>query len=64
VTPAVRTLHERAMPGATVIPSGAGGGDVSLYAGLAPSSAEFRRAADALGLFLLDVELGARGVHV
>jgi phosphomevalonate kinase len=64
VTRAVRVLHERAMPGATVLPSGAGGGDVSLYAGLAPSSAEFRRAAEALGLFLLDIELGARGVHV
>jgi phosphomevalonate kinase len=64
VTPAVRFLHERAMPGATVLPSGAGGGDVSLYAGLSPSGPEFRRAAEDLGLFLLDVKLGARGVHV
>jgi phosphomevalonate kinase len=63
VTPAVRSLHERAMPGATVLPSGAGGGDVSLYAGLAPSNAEFRKAAEELGLFLLEVELGARGAH-
>ncbi len=64
VTDAVRLLNERAMPGATVLPSGAGGGDVSLYAGLAPSNGEFRRAAQALGLFLLEVRLGARGVHV
>jgi phosphomevalonate kinase len=63
VTDAVRSLHERAMPRASLLPSGAGGGDVSLYAGLTPSDDDFRAHAAHLGLFLLDVRLGAQGVH-
>jgi phosphomevalonate kinase len=63
VTDAVQKLHERAMPRASLLPSGAGGGDVSLYAGLTPSDADFRDQATRLGLFLLDVQLGAAGVH-
>lgn len=63
VTPAVQELHERAMPRASLLPSGAGGGDVSLYAGLAPSDTEFREHAARLGLFLLELRMGAEGVH-
>jgi hypothetical protein len=44
-------------------PAGAGGGDIALYAGPAPSSSDFRARARAAGLCPLALELGARGLH-
>ncbi|HEY4119260.1 MAG TPA: hypothetical protein VGM56_15445 [Byssovorax sp.] len=45
-------------------PSGAGGGDVALFVGLAAPSTEFDIAARAAGLERLDIALGPRGLHV
>jgi phosphomevalonate kinase len=50
--------------GAVFGPSGAGGGDIAIYVGQAPSSAELCELARARGLWPLDVRLGARGLHV
>lgn len=64
VTPAVaelRTLARR--EGATVLPSGAGGGDVALFVGRAPPSAALSARARALSHQALSLRLGARGVH-
>jgi hypothetical protein len=49
--------------GATVLPAGAGGGDIVLYAGFAASSRAFRERASALGHERLELGFGARGVH-
>ncbi len=62
VTPEVRYLQARAMPSAVVLPSGAGGGDVSLHVGFAPSSDDFRAHAERRGLRLLPLTFGADGV--
>jgi len=65
VTPEVAALSERAgREEAIVLPAGAGGGDVALYVGMRPSSAAMRRAYESAGHELLDLRLGARGVHV
>lgn len=50
--------------GAIFYPSGAGGGDVAIFAGERPPSERFRREADALGRFHLDAAPGAEGVHL
>ncbi|MEB2311390.1 MAG: hypothetical protein OZ921_11520 [Sorangiineae bacterium] len=64
VTPEVARLGARAREaGATVLPAGAGGGDVALYAGLAPPRPQLRELAETLRHRRLDVTLGARGVH-
>jgi len=63
VVDAVRQLHERAQAeGACVLPSGAGGGDVSLYAGLAAPSPELLALARRLGQKPLDLGVGALGL--
>lgn len=63
VVDAVRQLHERARAeGACVLPSGAGGGDVSLYAGLRAPSQELLALARRLGQKPLDLDLGAPGL--
>lgn len=49
--------------GACFTPSGAGGGDVALHHGFAPSSAAFREAATREGLTRVPMEIGARGLH-
>ena len=49
--------------GAAFIPSGAGGGDVGVFVGPAPSSA-FTTAARAAGMKLLALAIESRGVHV
>lgn len=66
VVNAVRQLHERAQTeGGCVLPSGAGGGDVSLYAGLAAPSPELLALARRLGQKPLDLGVGAPGLsHV
>jgi phosphomevalonate kinase len=65
VLPEVVELRRRALgEGATFAPSGAGGGDVSVFVGAAPSSPSLRGAAEAAGLVRLDVAIGARGLHL
>lgn len=64
VTRACRALAELAeREGGTALPSGAGGGDVLVFAGTHPSSPEFRALAERLGHELLPLSIGARGVH-
>lgn len=50
--------------GAVFFPSGAGGGDVALYAGAQAPSDRFQREASALGRFQLDLLIGAPGAHL
>ncbi|WP_437496317.1 hypothetical protein [Sorangium sp. So ce1099] len=65
VTPALRRLRPAAAAeGASLAPSGAGGGDVSIFVGAAPPSAAFLEAARASGLERVSMSLGAPGVHV
>lgn len=45
------------------LPSGAGGGDVLIFVGLAPSSSRFRELAARQSHRLVPLALGARGVH-
>jgi phosphomevalonate kinase len=64
VTPELRDLRPAAArEGASFGPSGAGGGDVAIFVGPAPSSAAFGELARARGLERLDASVGARGVH-
>ncbi len=49
--------------GACFAPSGAGGGDVAMWIGSQSSSTVFKARAEALGLALLPMDVGARGVH-
>jgi phosphomevalonate kinase len=49
--------------GACFGPAGAGGGDVAVWLGFAPSPQKFRARATQLGLSLLPVCTGVRGVH-
>lgn len=49
--------------GATVSPSGAGGGDVSIFIGPAPASRALLALAESLGLERVDLRIGAPGVH-
>lgn len=64
VTPAMAELHALAQrQQACLLPSGAGGGDASIFAGLTPSSAAFAERALSLHQRPLRVTLGARGVH-
>ncbi|WP_437594479.1 hypothetical protein [Sorangium sp. So ce1000] len=65
VTPALRRLRPAAAAeGASLAPSGAGGGDVSLFVGGAPPSTAWLAAARAAGLERVPMALGAPGVHV
>ncbi|WP_437942731.1 hypothetical protein [Sorangium sp. So ce341] len=65
VTPALARLRPAAAAeGAALAPSGAGGGDVSLFVGGAPPSAAWRAAAAAAGLERVPMSLSAPGVHV
>ena len=50
--------------GALFYPSGAGGGDVALFASSAPPSDRFRREAEAEGRFHLPMRMGVPGVHL
>jgi phosphomevalonate kinase len=64
VTSEVAELDRAAQgAGATVLPSGAGGGDVVLIVGEEPPHADLEACARRLGLVPLNVALGARGVH-
>lgn len=57
----VRELHRDLDTSACFLPSGAGGGDVSIYIGRSPSLPTFRETAEDAGLSLLDVSLDAPG---
>jgi phosphomevalonate kinase len=64
VTPELERLGPSAKAEqAALLPSGAGGGDISLWVALAPSSDPFRRLATSLGQRLLPLRLHAPGVH-
>jgi len=63
VTDDVRALRAPAAgEGAAFAPSGAGGGDIAVFVGRAPSSASFRAQAAARGLTRIELEVGAEGV--
>lgn len=59
----LRALADVTEPGAALLPAGAGGGDISVYAGPRPSSAGFRDAATRLGMWLIEADLGAPGLQ-
>lgn len=64
VTPEVSELCDIAAgESATVLPAGAGGGDIALFAGLQPPSNELIRAMLERHHAALAVNFGARGVH-
>ncbi len=64
VTSEVQKLAEQAVrEHAAVLPSGAGGGDVALFVGVAPPSSKLSALARELGQRRLDLSLGAQGVH-
>lgn len=63
VTPELLELSPSAEgEGGALLPAGAGGGDIALFAGSAPSSPALRAALEARGHRLLQAELGAAGV--
>ncbi len=64
VLPDTRKLHDSLAEDACFLPAGAGGGDINVYVGSAPSSPQFRNAAEALQLALLPVSLGAPGASL
>lgn len=62
VLPAIHRLHKQLPVQSCFIPSGAGGGDISLYVGATPSTTEFRALAKSVGLRLIPLTLGAPGL--
>lgn len=60
---AARLAAEAEQGGGAALPSGAGGGDVLIFVGLAPSSPRFRELAARHSHRLVPLALGARGVH-
>jgi phosphomevalonate kinase len=65
VTREVARLGDRAgEEDAVVLPAGAGGGDIALYAGLKPPSERLLAAFDAEQHVRLGLALGARGLHL
>ena len=65
VDDAARELGDAAAAlGGAALPAGAGGGDVLVFAGLAPSPPELASLARRFGHERLELSLGARGVHV
>jgi phosphomevalonate kinase len=63
VTEEVAALRAPAVAeGGTFAPSGAGGGDIAMFVGRAPSSAAFRHAAAARGLTRIEAAVGAPGL--
>ena len=64
-TPPVRSLRLlAAKENAVVLPAGAGGGDIALFAGQSPPSVALCEQRQRCGLEPLQVQLGARGVHL
>lgn len=62
VLPSVRELHDSLSPDACFLPSGAGGGDVTIHVGPTATSASFRARAHALGLTRVELGFDAPGV--
>ncbi|MCK6586949.1 MAG: hypothetical protein L6Q76_05120 [Polyangiaceae bacterium] len=64
VPPEIATLADAALAeGATVSPSGAGGGDVSIFIGPAPASEALLKLAGSVGLERVELRVGAPGVR-
>ncbi len=63
VTPEVGALHATLAEQAAFLPSGAGGGDVSLYVGRTPTTPAFRAAANQAGLEAVSLNLDAEGLR-
>jgi phosphomevalonate kinase len=64
VTSAVASLADRAAEeSATVLPAGAGGGDIAVFAGLRPPSEDLRRLMLSQNHCAIGIGLSARGVH-
>jgi phosphomevalonate kinase len=62
--PELVPLAQRARAeGACFLPAGAGGGDISLFAGLTGPTPELKQALQAAGLSRLNLSFGAPGVH-
>lgn len=64
VLPEVAELHSHEEKESAFLPSGAGGGDVTLYFGSEPSSPQFRRRAQALGFFPVHLAIDAPGISL
>lgn len=62
VLPSVRELHGLLPKESCFLPSGAGGGDITLYFGKTPSSAQFRARAQQLSLVPIALGFAAPGV--
>jgi phosphomevalonate kinase len=63
-TPELHALHALAeQEQAVVLPAGAGGGDIAIYAGLNPPTLALREALPRFRHERLELSLGARGVH-
>lgn len=60
----VDSLAEELGPKGALLPSGAGGGDVNLFVGTAPSSAKFREHAIDRGLFRVPLAVGSEGFRL
>lgn len=63
VLPEVWALHQALDSASCFLPSGAGGGDVTLYFGRAPSDSSFRHQAQRAHLHRVDLALGAPGLR-
>jgi mevalonate kinase len=63
ITPSVAELARASGPEAAILPSGAGGGDMVLWFGRAPSPAPLRALAHRLGYDLVTLSLHARGAE-
>ena len=64
VLASVAKLHKMLDQNACFLPSGAGGGDISLYVGPSASSESFRARAQDLGLSEVELALGAAGLQL
>ena len=62
VLPAIARLYPFVPEDACFLPSGAGGGDISIYVGSSASPENFRTQAEAVGLTRVELRLGAPGL--
>lgn len=64
VLPKIESLHASLDMHACFLPSGAGGGDITLYIGHEPSSAGFRQQAEGSHLRRVELSFGAPGLRI
>lgn len=64
VVDAARALARHLPADGVLLPAGAGGGDISIYAGTSPSTPAFRAAAAQLGMWIVDATCDAEGLHI